>query len=143
MTKIHEFDPTIYPFKILVTKDFDKEDLKREYKVLQTDGQVVAITDELDTNGTTTARFMQVIDKKDDVSYLLVIYNPEDFGVGSCTHEAFHITLAYLNDIGMSLPTPYSDEQYAYFAQWVANCIWSVLTDKVDEMNGTTKELGL
>ena len=141
-SKIYEFDPVLYPFPILVTKDFDKEELKSIYKTLDSDYKEVSITDEFDAQETTTATVFTVIDSKSGLRYYLVLlYRPEVIGAGTAAHEAVHLANAYLQYLGFSSPASYNDEPYAYFVQWVTNCIWSVLNDEPDKMKGKLYEV--
>lgn len=136
-SKIYEFDPVLYPFPIHVTKDFDKEELKSIYKVLNSSDVEEPITDEFDAPDTTTARFVTVVDEKSgSMCYLVLLFRPEVIGAGNAAHEAVHLANAYLQYLGFSSPAAYNDEPYAYFVQWVTNCIWSVLIDEPDKMKG-------
>lgn len=134
-SKIYEFDPTIYPFPIHVTKEFDVEELKSIYKGVDNDGEEEPL--DLDVPYTTTARTFQAIIMENGIlCYLVCIFHPEDVGVGITAHEADHIANAYLQDLGFSMPSPWNDEPHAYFLQWVTNCIWSVLVDETEDMKG-------
>jgi len=134
-SKIYEFDPVLYPFPIHVTKDFDKEELKSIYNGTNSEGDEVPL--DIDIPSTTTARTFQAVEKESGNHYYLVcLLKPEDIGAGIVAHEADHITNAYLQDLGFSLPTPWNDEPHAYFLQWVTDCIWSVLINEPEEMKG-------
>ena len=136
-SEIYEFDPCIYPFPIHITKAFDKKELKGIYKLLDSNGNEVDITDELDARDTATASVFNVVDDESGKMYYLVLcYRPMDIGCGICAHEAVHLANAYLQYLGFSCPTSYNDEPYAYFVGWVANCIWSVLSDRTEDMKG-------
>lgn len=136
-SKIYEFNPVIYPFPIQVTKDFDLEELKGIYKALDSEEKEVPITNEFDATEATVARVVNVVDAKSGKMYYLVLcYRPDEIGAGCAAHESVHLANAYLQYLGFSCPSAYNDEPYAYFVQWVTNCIWSVLVDKTDEMNG-------
>lgn len=136
-TKIYEFDPVLYPFRIHVAKDFDKEELKSIYKALNSEEKEVPITDEFDATITTTARVVNVVDAESgNMYYLILCYRPDVIGVGVPAHEAVHLANAYLQYLGFSSPAAYNDEPYAYFVEWVANCIWSVIADETDKMKG-------
>lgn len=136
-SKIYEFDPMIYPFPIHITKDFDVEELKKKYKAVNASDEEVTITDEFDHTSDTTARVINVADAESGkMYYLVVLFRPQDVGAGISAHEAVHIANAYLQYLGFSCPSAYNDEPYAYFVQWVTNCIWSVLVDEEDKMKG-------
>ncbi len=136
-SKIYEFDPVLYPFPIHVTKDFDVEELKAKYNVLDATEKEEPITDEFDAPDTTTARVVNVVDKESgNMHYLVLLFRPQGIGAGIAAHEAVHLANAYLQYLGFSTPAPYNDEPYAYFVQWVTNCIWSVLVDETANMKG-------
>lgn len=139
-TKIYEFDPIIYPFKVHVAKEFDKEILKKLYKAMDDDNSPKPITDEFDVNDTTTARTIELlhddINRNDLWGYLVLLYN-DKFTSGQLAHEAVHVANMYLQQLGFSTPAAYNDEPYAYFVQWVTDCIASVLNGKPEEMKGT------
>lgn len=140
-SKIYEFDPVLYPFPIHVTKDFDKDEIKSIYKALDSEEKEVPITDEFDAQETTTARVVTVVDAKSgNMYYLVLLFRPEIIGAGNAAHEAVHLANAYLQYLGFSCPAAYNDEPYAYFVQWVTNCIWSVLIDETDKMKGKLYE---
>lgn len=139
-SKIYEFDPVIYSIPIHVTKDFDKDELRSIYNGFDTDDNICPLG--IDIPLSTIARAQKVVDSSNTYLYYLVrIFHPSEIGVGLCAHEAFHIANAYLQDLGFSAPSAWDDEQYAYFLQWVTNCIWSVLNDEPDKMKGKLYEV--
>ena len=137
---IYEFDPVIYPFPLLVTKRFDVEELKEKYRSVNAENKIVPITDELDTDGTVTARLLNLVDNDEKMYYALILFRPKAIGRGICTHEAVHCADAYLQYLGNSPAKAYDDEAYAYFAGWVSNCMWSVLVNDPEKMKGVTVE---
>lgn len=136
-SKIYEFNPVLYPFPIHVTKDFDVEELKGIYKALDSEEKEVLITDEFDAQETTVARVVNIVDAESGhMYYLVLLFRPNAIGAGNAAHEAVHLANAYLQYLGFGSPAAYNDEPYAYFVQWVTNCIWSVLVDKTEDMKG-------
>lgn len=136
-SKIYEFDPVIYPFPIHITKDFDIEELKVKYKAVNANEEEVAITNELTPSPTTTARTVVVTNAvSGQIYYLILLFRPDSIGAGISAHEAMHLADAYLQYLGFSSPTAYDDEPYAYFVEWITNCMWSVLMDDEDKMKG-------
>lgn len=134
---IYEFNPVLYPFPIHVTKDFDVEELKGIYKALDSEEKEVPITDEFDAQETTVARVVNVVAvESGKMYYLVLLFRPNVIGAGNAAHEAVHLANAYLQYLGFSSPAAYNDEPYAYFVQWVTNCIWSVLVDEPEKMKG-------
>lgn len=139
-TKIYEFDPVIYPFKVHVSKEFDVELLKKLYKAMDGDNNPKPITDEFDVNDTTTARTIELLHEKEgrDIwGYLVLLYKDDSYTAGQLAHEAVHVANMYLQQLGFLTPSAYNDEPYAYFIQWVTDCIASVLNDKQEEMKCT------
>lgn len=140
-SKIYEFDPVIYPFPIHITKDFDEEELTAKYKVLDASGEEVPITDELEHDDRTVARVINVVDAESgNMYYLVLLFRPDVIGAGNAAHESVHLANAYLQYLGFGGPAAYNDEPYAYFVQWVTNCIWSVLVGETDKMKGNLLE---
>lgn len=139
-SEVYEFDPIIYPFSLIVTKKFDKEEFREKYRAVNAEGKFVPITDELDTDGTTTARFLNLVDNDDRMYYVLILFRPKAIDCGLCTHEAIHCADSYLQYIGFSPAMAYDDEAYAYFAQWISNCMWSVLVNEAEKMKGVKVE---
>ena len=136
-SNIYEFNPVLYPFPIHVTKEFDVEELKGIYKALNASDEEVPITDEFDAQETSVARVVNVVAvESGKMYYLVLLFRPNVSGAGSAAHEAVHLANAYLQYLCFSSPAAYNDEPYAYFVQWVTNCIWSVLVDKTEDMKG-------
>lgn len=136
-SKIYEFNPVLYPFSIHISMDFDVEELKSIYKTMNVSEEEEPITDEFDAKETTTARTILVVDSKGgSMHFLVLLFSPKNIGAGICAHEAVHLANSYLQYLGFSSPAAYNDEPYAYFVQWVTNCIWSVLVDKPEDMRG-------
>lgn len=137
---IYEFDPAIYPFPLLVTKKFDANEIKENYRAVNSQSQIIPITDELEFDGLVTARLLSLVDKDDKMYYVLLLFRPKAIGCGICTHEATHCANAYLQYLGFSPAQAYDDEPYAYFAQWISNCMWSVLVGQPEKMKGVKVE---
>lgn len=137
-SKIYEFDPVLYPFPIRVTKDFEIDELKKTYMALDSSDNEVPVTDEFDVQETTVARVVTVVDSMSGkMCYIVLLCKPDNIGAGNAAHEAVHLANAYLQYLGFGSPAAYNDEPYAYFVQWVTNCIWSVLVDRAEEMKGS------
>lgn len=136
-SKIYEFDPVIYPFPIHITKEWDEDELKKKHRALNASDEEVAFTDELSHTQDTTASVINVVDAESGkMHYLVLLFRPQDIGAGISAHEAVHLANAYLQYLGFSCPSAYNDEPYAYFVQWVTNCIYSVITDSQATMKG-------
>lgn len=140
-SRIYKFNPTIYPFPVLITKKFDCNEMEERFWSINSDEQRVACTDEFRTNGNVAARVLCLADKKtNNMYYMIVIFQPAATRHGIITHECIHLINAYLQYLGVSSPKAYEDEQYAYFGGWLANCMWSVLNGTPAIMNGIVFE---
>lgn len=58
------------------------------------ESKIVPITDELDTDGTVTARLLNLADNDDKMYYALILFRPRSIGCGICTppeleHDSF------------------------------------------------------
>lgn len=136
-SKVWVFDPVIYPYKILITKDFDEDELKESLGGIDMSDDVTDITNEFKSDGWATARMVSVVKKSTMNRYMMVImFTPKNIGAGICAHESLHLANAYLQHLGFSPCRAFDDEQYAYFLQWVTNCMWSVLVDEPQTMKG-------
>lgn len=141
-SRIYEFAPVIYPFQIQITKDFDEGELKGIYKIINSSNEEVDATDEFANNDDTTARVVNVVEtESEEMKYLVLLFQPMRIGAGIAAHEAVHLANAYLQYLGFGSPAAYNDEPYAYFVQWVTNCIWSVLVNDESSMNGKLIEV--
>lgn len=137
-SKIYEFKPVIYPWSILVTKEFDEDELKEMFDIMGKDDEIYGATSEFSGLSYVTASVNVVATKSKQTKHHLVqLFKPRNIGVGIVCHEALHVTNEYLHSLGVLPARSYDDEHYAYFLQWVANCIWSVLIDNAKEMKGT------
>lgn len=133
---IYKFDPVLYPFPLLVTKDFVVDELKDMFYILTGDTEAEEIGTSFDRNPTSVARTARVIDKKNmNVYYIVLIFRPSDCSIGIITHEAFHTNTYNCDLLGIPGCNPDTDEPQAYFTQWVADCINSVITGKQKQFN--------
>lgn len=136
-SKVWSFDPCVYPFEILITKDFNEDELKKSFSAVNMDDSVDCVTDEFHADDFTTARVVNVVRNANNRRYMIIMmFKPEDICAGICAHESLHLANAYLQYLGFSTCRAYDDEQYAYFVQWVTNCMWSVLVDEPQTMKG-------
>ena len=140
-TKIFEFDPVIYPFPLLVCKYVPgataKEIADRFNQVLDNRTAITFSEDDLLVNPTLIAKTVCVLDKKtEEMKYLIILYRPKKIRWGTVSHESLHVVTMIGDWLGFSPPTVNQDEPHAYLAQWVANCIGSVLDGRPQDMNG-------
>lgn len=137
---IYKFTPVIYPFPLLVARasDVDVDALVERFATVTFAGDVVDATrDDFMPPDDTTARTMMLIDRTTgEIYFFVLICAPERMGAGMAAHEALHVTVRYFHYIGFDPCTTANEEGYAYFVQWVTSCIWSVLVDETEKLNG-------
>ena len=133
---IYEFDPVIYPFPLLVSKQFDIHELRDRFYVALNKEDVAPIEHELDKSPTRTAVTMLVVEKRTSkVFFLVLFYQLNRINVGIIAHEAFHVNTMNCDFLGIGPAVPNNDEPQAYFVQWAADCVNSVLKNRQDELN--------
>jgi len=138
---IYEFDPVIYPFPLLVSKQFDIQELKDRFYIALNKEDVTEIDHELDKSPTRTAATILVVEKKTSkVFYLVLFYQLNRIDAGIIAHEAFHVNTMNCDFLGIGPAAPNNDEPQAYFVQWASNCINSVLKNRQKELNAKRYE---
>ena len=138
---IYEFDAVIYPFKLLVTKDFEPKELSDNFYVVNDRDELEDAPNEFVPSRRTIARTLQVADKKEcRASMLILLCHPKLIGQGTVSHESFHVVNIVSEWLGFFPKNAMEDEPGAYLIQWVSNCIDSVLRNKPDGMKGVKVE---
>lgn len=113
-TIIKEFDPVIYPRKVWVCiGDFKEAALKFEYS----DGKPL----EEKEKGFYGVTFNNVVTKGHDKLGVLIHFRHVE-KPSQAMHEAIHAANAIFDDLGITF-TLYADEHYAYFVEWICDCI--------------------
>lgn len=139
---IYEFDPVIYPFPLLVTKDFDSKELNELFYVVNTNNELADAPEEFIPNPQTRARTIQVVNRESMLRYVLVMLcRPNVIKTcGTMAHEAYHATnmMAYL--LGFLPERTQDDEPCAYLLDWMADCIESVKQGRTEKMKGVKVE---
>lgn len=130
-SKLYQFNPVIYPFPLLVTKDYDLLELKNTFYIVTSKTDCQEIDNQLDDAPNIVAKTCCVLNKKTNQMFYLVLFSePEHIRIDEITHEALHVTMHNADWVGLGDPVPGNDEPYAYFCGWVAGCCDSVLKDK-------------
>lgn len=138
---IYEFDAVIYPFKLLVTKDFVPKELSDKFYVVNDNDELEDAPNEFVPSRRTIARTLQVADKKEfHTSMLILLCHPKVIGQGTISHESFHVVNIVSEWLGFFPKSAMEDEPGAYLIQWVSNCIDSVLRNRPDGMKGVKVE---
>ena len=140
-SKIFEFDPVVYPYTLLVTKNFDWKELEDRFYQVVDKRRVVPFDENLRPSPTTYAKSVIVLDKITEMLYLMILLYPgRKITVGTIAHESGHIT-TFLGDwLGFPNRTPENDEPFAYYEEFVADCVDSVLKNKPDKKHGKVFE---
>lgn len=136
-TKIHEFDPQIYPFMLWVGKAFETRDVIEKFYSLNLASDTITDFEESDFG--IIERFaaitMPVIKKDNDIKGALVLIENEDkYDVGVMAHEASHVCDIFtdlMDLIGDRRQMFINGEPRAYIVQWAADCINKVKNNKI------------
>lgn len=140
-SEIFKFDPVIYPFPVLVTRNFDIDELRDEFYVAINQSEVAEASDEFNRTPCSTARTVNVVRKKDNkVFFMVMIFRPKAMTPGIMAHEAVHVCSSMGYWLGFGEPTPNNDEPHAYFTGWVTDCVDSVLRKHPERMTGVLLE---
>lgn len=116
--KIERFNPVIYPRILWVaTGEVNEVTSKFEYS----NGDPI-ILKEKGYFGVT----LEGIKPKDEETIGVLIYIRHAESVAQLIHEAVHAADIIFNDLGISFNLN-DDEHYAYFVQWVCDCILHVV----------------
>ena len=134
---IYKFDPVIYPFKLLVSKNFDGKELGEKFYCVNDIGELDDAPAEFIVSQRTVARTIQCAGKKDRDTYMMILLcRPKVIGNGTIAHESMHVANIVAEWLGFFPKDSMQDEPCAYIAQWVANCIGCVIENKINYMNG-------
>ena len=134
---IYEFDPVIYPFPLLITKDCDPEDLRTRFHLILDRKNCTEIENQFDPDLYTGAKTGMLVRKDSDRMYYMInILQPDTIDIGELVHEVFHVNTFNSWWLNFDPPQPGADEPQAYFCGWVARCVDSVLKDNPEKMKG-------
>lgn len=119
-TKIHEFDPLIYPRKLWIAVGAPNEVIKDMFE------DVEPMDKNADAQVDSTRRF------KPDVKggVLIRFANKQAMTTANITHEAMHVAMDIFEYVG-AYPDPKNQEPFAYLCGWIAKCIDEVKRGKV------------
>lgn len=138
-SKIYKFDPVIYPFKLLVTKDFDSQELQDMFYCIDDETEELIEDSKVFWPGTRTiARTIQVTDKKHrgNTYFIILLCHPKVICTGTIAHEAYHVVSFVSEWLGFLPKKASEDEPCAYLEQWLANCIERTLKGHPEYMDG-------
>ena len=130
--QIHEFSPTIYPFKLWVSVNPSFEDVKDKFWLLNNDNERIDFDAEKSWNSTTTVASCYPVSDKESgwIGIFCRVFRKDRLSVGVAAHEASHITDFISDSFGLSGFNFDDGEARAYLVEWAANCIWNVKSGK-------------
>ena len=124
MSKIHEFDPLLYPFKLWVAKDPKISDFKDVFWGMNDKSTMIELTaDNFYQLGCIASTCPMQKKETFERGCLVSLWRPKDVGVGAIAHEATHVVDWVCDEVGLRGFTFEGGEARAYLVQWVANCI--------------------
>lgn len=114
-TKVHEFDPVIYPVKLWVLIAEDSDYLRSQFvyypskKTLQ-----VEIPEDTDALVDTV-----MLKSNNEIGILITFRDFESCNTGTIVHEACHVADRFWKRIGERKK---GSESNAYFIEWIVKC---------------------
>lgn len=130
--KIHEFNPTVYPFRLWVGVKLPYEEVDDGFYALSQDMERMDFTLDMYSHDRFCVVTCYPACSKSDgfIGILCIIHKPEFLSVGKMAHEASHITDFLCDRIGLNGFNFEDGEARAYFTEWAADCINQVKTGK-------------
>lgn len=130
--KIHEFNPVIYPFRLWVTKNANKQDLCDKFYGLTTKMERVPLNEVFDDSDYfNIATTIIATDKQSGwIGAIIAINRPKMLDVKTIAHEASHVADFICEQFGISMDSFDTGEAKAYLVGWAADCINQVKTGR-------------
>lgn len=130
MTKIHEYDPQIYPFKLWVAVKPDFATLNKKFDFMDVQRDIVDISEGNIITSHPSRTFIVTLKSGNDGGLLVCVNKPNVLNISSIAHESCHCA-DYICEI-FSFPQRTFDngEPYAYLVGWFAKCIEKTLKGK-------------
>ena len=136
-SKLFEFKMVLYPFPLLVSKDFDWKEIEDNFYYVTGENTCEEFNESLKPIATRCAHTAEVVNKETGMMYYMtLIYEVDMATVGTFAHEAGHISTFLGHRLGFQERNFTNDEPYAYIDQFVADCIDSVMKDEPKRMDG-------
>lgn len=145
LTKLYMFDSRIYPFPLLVCKckEGTARELAERFDSVDCDLNAAETSEDYFKPSPKTAARAMTVKSKDGRVYFLVMLCSSSLDVGTAAHESLHIANMAGHYLGFPQNSIYIDEPYAYLAEWLANCIWSVYKDRPEKYKGVLMDYDL
>lgn len=128
-TKIHQFNPTIYPRKLWVMKGGSVDDISDAFT--EPDGEEIRL---MACSAELYAMTLKVCHRETGFLGVLVWLCSKDISVKDVAHEAVHVASCIFEDCGMRMGfADGRDEHFAYLVGFASDCINQVRTNKFRE----------
>lgn len=134
MSKIYEFNPVIYPFRLYVAVNPTFEEVEETFYAydVETNERSNMLKDDFYNDYGTIATCYPIVHKKDAwISILVRIRLKGQMDAGTIAHEASHICDFVCQRYGIYRNGFNEGEATGYLTGWIANCINSVKRNKV------------
>lgn len=129
-TRIHQFNPTIYPRKLWVMKVGSVDDISDAFK--EPDGEEIHLC--IEEGKEPAAMTLKVCHKGTGYLGVLVWICENSISVKDVAHEAVHVASCIFDDCNMTFGfSDGKDEHFAYLVGFAADCINQVRTNKFRE----------
>lgn len=129
-TKIHQFNPTIYPRKLWVMKGGSSDDISDAFK--EPDGEEIRLC--IEGGKEPGAMTLKVCHKETGYLGVLVWLCESSISVSDVAHESVHVASCIFDDCNMTFGfSDGKDEHFAYLVGFAADCINQVRTNKFRE----------
>lgn len=128
---VYEYDPKIYPRKLFVMKGCEIKDIKERFSMRDDE----EIETEIEKGSEPALRVFPMVKIKDTGAYgelVVVFVEPEYVSCGMISHEAFHVAMDILGELGVMFHAD-NQEPIAYMVEWAAECIHDVITGEADK----------
>ena len=128
---VYEYDPKIYQRKLFVMKGCEIKDIKERLSTRDDE----EIETEIEKGSEPALRVFPMVKIKDTGAYgelVVVFVEPEYVSCGMISHEAFHVAMDILSELGVMFHAD-NQEHIAYMVEWAAECIHDVITGEADK----------
>lgn len=129
---IHEFETGIYPFRLWVSDDPNRDDLRARFDSFGDSGKTEDFPEEIVLgNPIAAACCIPVIEKeRKAIGIVCCIFRKSFMRVSEIAHEASHICDFFSDNLGIHGFTYDDGEARAYIVGWAAQCICDCLRNK-------------
>ena len=127
--KLYSFDPVIYPRKLWILYRPSLATINKYFELKE--GEAYSQNDYDYLMDKANGEVAPVVSKDQSLYGGLIIFKSKP-SLGVILHESIHFCDYLYEEIGaLSQSFSNKNEPYAYLAEWVGNCIESILNDKI------------